>query len=203
VLKIKQTVIVEGKHDKIKLENIISANIISTDGFKIYNNKEKQLMIKKLAEKSGIIIFTDSDSAGKKIRGFIKNIAGDAQIINIYAPKIIGKEKRKRAASKENIIGVEGTDDKIILELFEKVCSATLPSANTDCRDSQPEKTRKISKIDFYNDGLSGGTASAKKREYLCERLALPLLSANALVEALNIIISFEEYKKIISGFKE
>jgi len=193
MIKIKQTVIVEGKHDKIKLENIISANIIATDGFRIYNNREKQALIKNLAEKTGIIIFTDSDSAGRRIRNFIKSFAGDKNIINIYAPKITGKEKRKDAPSKENILGVEGVGEKIILGLFEKF--------GVPC-DSPAENKRGISKLDFYNDGLSGGSGSAKKREYLCERLSLPRMSANMLLETVNIIADYEEYKKIIEEFE-
>ena len=187
-IKIKQAVIVEGKYDKIKLENIIAANIITTDGFKIYNNAEKRALIKSLAQKTGIIIFTDSDAAGQRIRGFIKSFAGSADIINIYAPAVSGKEKRKREPSKENILGVEGTDNKIIRELFAKF----------DAPDYNSE--RKISKLDFYNDGLSGGPDSAKKREYLCGKLNLPQMSANALLEAVNILLDYREYKKILDN---
>ena len=104
MIRVKQTVIVEGKHDKIKLENIISANIITTDGFKIYNNREKQALIRNIAKKAGIIILTDSDSAGRRIRNFIRNFADGCNIINIYLPQIFGKEKRKNAPSKENLI---------------------------------------------------------------------------------------------------
>ena len=190
-IKIRQAVIVEGKYDKIKLENIISANIITTDGFKIYNNAEKRALIKSLAEKTGIIIFTDSDAAGSRLRGFIKSFTAGANIINIYAPAIPGKEKRKRAPSKENILGVEGTDNKIIRELFAKFDAPGCSGA------------RKISKLDFYNDGLSGGADSAKKREYLCGELNLPGMSANALLEAVNILLDFEEYKKITGEFKK
>jgi ribonuclease M5 len=196
MIKIKQTVIVEGKYDKIKLENIISANIITTDGFKIYNNLEKQALIKNIAKKTGIIILTDSDSAGRRIRNFIKNFSGDAacEIINIYIPKIFGKEKRKSSPSKENILGVEGTDQKIILEIFEKYGAAS---------DNINKNKRRITKLDFYEDGLSGGPGSAKKRQELCARLNLPALSAGALVEAVNILIDFEEYKKIIENIKQ
>ena len=195
MIKIKQTVIVEGKYDKIKLENIISANIIATDGFKIYNNLEKQAMIKNLAKKTGVIILTDSDSAGRRIRGYIKNITGGAncEIINIYAPSVAGKEKRKKKPGKENILGVEGTDSKAILKLFEKYGAA----------DNKPENKRRISKLDFYNDGLSGGFESAKKREYLRGRLELPEMSVNALIEAANILINFQDYKKILREYEE
>jgi len=198
-IKLKQTVIVEGKHDKIKLENIISANIMTTDGFRIYNNPQKQALIRNIAEKTGIIILTDSDSAGRRIRNFIKNFIGDngneCEIINIYVPRILGKEKRKSAPSKENLLGVEGTDAQIILEAFEKF--------GVICSGEQRLSGRRITKIDFYEDGLSGGFESARKREYLCGYLGLPLMSANALVEAVNILVNFEEYKEIIRKFME
>jgi ribonuclease M5 len=196
MIKIKQTVIVEGKYDKIKLENIISANIITTEGFRIYNNLEKQALIRNIAKKTGIIILTDSDSAGRRIRNFIKKFTkdSDCEIINIYMPEIPGKEKRKNTPSKENLIGVEGTDQKIISETFEQF--GVTSEYYNDNNDRQ--NRRKISKIDFYEDGLSGGFESAKKREYLCEYLSLPKMSANALIEALNILMSFEDYKKAL-----
>lgn len=200
MIKIKQTVIVEGKYDKIKLESIISANIITTDGFKIYNNPQKQALIRNIAKKTGIIILTDSDSAGRRIRNFIKNFAGESEceILNIYLPKIFGKEKRKNAPSKENLIGVEGAGRKMILEIFEKY-GVTAEGA----QGCGGKISKKITKADFYEDGLSGGFESAKKRGYLCESLCLPLMSANSLIEIVNILIDFEEYKGIIRGLKE
>ncbi|MCL2099572.1 MAG: DUF4093 domain-containing protein [Oscillospiraceae bacterium] len=194
MIKIKQTVVVEGKYDKIKLENIISANIITTDGFKIYNDRQKQALLKNIAEKTGIIILTDSDSAGRRIRGFIKSFINDAdcEIINIYIPEILGKEKRKAMPSKENLLGVEGTDNKTLLSVFEKYGAEN--NGGTD---------RKISKLDFYEDGLTGAAGSAKKREYLRKRLDLPYLPVNALIEAANILIGLSEYKKIINELKD
>ena len=192
MIKIEQTVIVEGKHDKIKLENIISANIIATDGFRIYNNKGKQALIRMLAAKTGIIILTDSDSAGRRLRNFIKCFAGGGEIINIYAPRVSGKEKRKGAPSKENILGVEGTDSEIIIRLFMKLAGVT-----------RGQPGRKITKADFYEDGLAGAAGSAGKRGYLCGRLGVPPMSANALVETANILAGFDEYKKIIGEYGE
>ena len=192
MIKIEQAVIVEGKHDKIKLENIISANIIATDGFRIYNNKENQALIRTLAAKTGVIILTDSDSAGRRIRNFVKCCAGGGEIINIYAPKVFGKEKRKGAPSKENILGVEGMDKEIILGLFMKLAAGT-----------HGQSGRKITKADFYEDGLAGVAGSAGKRSYLCGRLGLPPMSANALVETANILVGFDEYKKIIGEYRE
>jgi ribonuclease M5 len=200
MINIKQTVIVEGKYDKIKLESIISANIITTDGFRIYSNSEKQALIRTLAEKNGLIIFTDSDSSGRRIRNFIKSLIGEGgykdKVINIYLPEIPGKEKRKAAPSKENLIGVEGADKQIIAGIFEKFGIAS--------RAPHAERpARKITKTDFYEDGLSGGSGSAEKRKYLCKKLNLPPMSANALVEAVNILTDFGGYKNIIKELKE
>ena len=197
MIKIKHTVIVEGKYDKITLENIIDTTIITTDGFKIYNNKEKQALIRHIAAKTGIIIFTDSDTAGRRIRGFVKNFLGgssEGEIINIYMPQIIGKEKRKSTPSKENIMGVEGADRQLITELFERF------KVNVS---ENEVSNRKITKLDFYEDGFSGGFESARKREQLCKSLKLPPMSANALLEAVNILLEFEEYKKIAAELTE
>jgi len=195
-IKLKHTVIVEGKYDKIKLGNIVDATILTTDGFRIYSNREKQALIRNIAAKTGIIIFTDSDAAGRRIRSFIKNIIGGSDdpngIINIYLPQITGKEKRKSAPSKENLLGVEGADNQIIAELFERF-KINVPESELGIR--------KITKIDFYEDGFSGKSGSSEKRGCLCEYLNLPPMSANALLEAVNILSDFEEYKRIASGF--
>ena len=120
MLHLKQAVIVEGKYDKIKLSSMIDSLIITTDGFSIFKNKEKISLIKELAEKDGIIILTDSDSAGFKIRNYIKGCTSKGKIINIYIPEIFGKEKRKAESSKEGKLGVEGISVKILTEAFEK-----------------------------------------------------------------------------------
>jgi len=227
MLKIKQTIIVEGKYDKIKLKSIVDANIITTDGFRIYNNSEKRALIKNIAEKTGIIILTDSDSAGQRIRNFIKNCVGDInldgeKIINIYIPKISGKEKRKSESSKENIIGVEGIDKDLLIDVLKRFgvaeCRARRPRRavkNTKIffiknkksiskihgtpRSSCP--TKKITKTDFYIDGLSGKENSTNKRKYLCERLDIPYMPSNSLLETVNILTDYDTYKKIIGEF--
>ena len=222
MIKINQTVIVEGKYDKIKLKSVIDANIITTDGFGIYNNIQKRGLIKKIAEKTGIIILTDSDKAGKRIRDFVKNCVGDIdskQILNVYIPKISGREKRKNAPSKENTLGVEGVNKNLLLEILNKFgvvdesgderrgahcASADHDEFETRTAIGRPyEKTTKqITKTDFYQDGLSGGENSSKKREYLCEKLNIPYMQANSLLETVNILTDYEEYKKIIGGFQ-
>jgi len=192
MLKVKQTIIVEGKYDKIKLKSIIEANIITTDGFGIYSDEKKRALIKTIADKTGIIILTDSDSAGRQIRNYIKNCGATGNIVNVYIPKIAGKEKRKSSPSKENILGVEGTNKNLLLEIFEKFGIG-------EESENVPEG-KKITKADFFSDGLSGGRDSFKKREQLCRRLNIPYMSSNSLLECVNILIDYDEYKKIIEG---
>jgi len=196
MIKIKQTIIVEGKYDKIKLKSLVDANIITTGGFGIYKDSEKRSLIKNIAEKTGIIILTDSDSAGGRIRNFIKSCVGDInggenkKIINAYVPKICGKEKRKtgRPGSKENILGVEGTEKDLLIDVLKKFC----------VDEDETKNKRKITKMDFYEDKLCGHKDSAKKRDYMCGKLNIPHMSANALLEAVNILIDYDEYKKIV-----
>ena len=198
MIKIKQTIIVEGKYDKIKLKSIVDANIITTEGFGIYNNSEKRSLIKNIAEKTGIIILTDSDSAGGRIRNFIKSCVGDIKngdkkIINAYIPKIPGKEKRKagQPGSKENILGVEGTEKDLLTDVLKKFC----------IEKDEAQNIKKITKTDFYEDKLCGHENSAKKRNFLCGRLNIPHMSANALLETVNILVDYDEYKRIIDEY--
>jgi len=207
-IKIKQTIIVEGKYDKIKLKSIVDANIITTDGFGIYKDPEKRSLIKNIAEKTGIIILTDSDSAGMRIRNFIKNCVGDIninininddgenkKILNAYIPKIPGKEKRKTgrsgSESKENLLGVEGTEKELLSDVLKKFC---------DC-ENDGKNSKKITKTDFYEDKLCGHDGSVKKRKYLCDRLDIPQMPANALLETVNILADYDEYKRIINDY--
>ena len=192
MIKIKQTIIVEGKYDKIKLASVVDANIIATDGFRIYNNAEKQALIKKLAEKSGIVILTDSDNAGRKIRNFLKGSVDSKNIINVYIPKITGKESRKSEPSKENLLGVEGIDADLLREVFQK-----FGIAESDFT-SESDNSRMITKLDFYEDKLSGDKNSGANRLAFCEKLGLPGMAANSLLDAVNILLSYDEYKKII-----
>lgn len=178
MIKVKQAIIVEGKYDKIRLSNIVDAVIIPTHGFSIYKDKETAGLIKALAQKTGIIILTDSDSAGFQIRSKIRDLVKDGEVINVYIPDIKGKERRKREPSKQGLLGVEGIDDKIILEAFKK--------AGVFSEEQHP-KTDPITKADLMDLGLIGGDGSAAKRAELQRRLGLPeRLSANMLIEILN-----------------
>lgn len=186
MIKIKQAVIVEGKYDKIKLSSIIDAPIIQTDGFGIFKDKELQRLIRILAEKDGILVLTDSDSAGFKIRSFIGSTVDNKYIKHAYIPDIFGKEKRKDEPSKEGKLGVEGMPESVIIEALEK--------AGVLCEEvDEPE--RPITKQDLYELGFSGKPDSAEKRGALLRYYNLPSrLSANSLVKVLNCITTYDRF---------
>lgn len=186
MIKIKQAIIVEGKYDKIRLSNLVDAVIIPTNGFELYKNKETAELIKMLAKKTGIIILTDSDSAGFQIRSRLRSITRGGEVINVYIPDIMGKERRKRAPSAEGKLGVEGVDDEILLEAFRK--AGVFAEERTVPKDP-------ITKADLMELGFVGGENSADKRAKLQRSLGLPVrLSANMLLEILNVMYSREEF---------
>lgn len=193
MIKLEQAVIVEGKYDKIKLSSIIDAVIITTNGFNIFKDTEKLELIRYYAEKTGIIIMTDSDSAGFIIRNHIKGAVKKGTVINVYIPDIMGKEKRKIKPSAEGKLGVEGVEKKIILEALEKA-GVTV---------SAGEEREKITKTDLFTLGLSGGKNSSELRKKLLEYLKLPsLLSPNSMLEVLNTMMSTEELEEIMRRIK-
>ncbi|MBQ7108071.1 MAG: DUF4093 domain-containing protein [Clostridia bacterium] len=192
MIKLEQPIIVEGKYDKIKLSSIFDTIILTTDGFGIFKNKEKVDLIKKLAEKNGVIVLTDSDSAGGIIRSYLKNILSEDKIYNVFLPRIEGKEKRKTKASSEGLLGVEGTDKEIILKAFERF----LPKAN-------PKKKEEITTAFLMSLGLSGGADSALKRKYLLGKLKLPYsISPATLKKVLSEISSKDEIAAIMQDYK-
>ena len=191
MIKLKEAVIVEGKYDKIKLSSLADGLIITTDGFGIFKDREKRELIKTLAKKRGIIILTDSDSAGFLIRSHIKGFVSEGKIKNVFIPDVFGKEKRKSAPSKEGKLGVEGMDRELLENALKKagiVEEKTSPNA------------KKVLKSDLFEDGISGGADSKAKRTRLLKELGLPeRMSANALLETVNALYSFEEYKAAVS----
>lgn len=193
-LKVSQVMIVEGKYDKIKLSSVVDGVIICTNGFQIYNDSDTVSLIRKYAETKGIIILTDSDSAGFQIRNHLKSIISEGRITNLYIPEIFGKEKRKSAPSKEGKLGVEGIDAQLIREVFER--SGVLD--NTD-----PDR-EVLTRSDMYKLGLSGKHDSSALRKKLCQKLELPLnLSAKALLEYLNTAFSKEKATELIIGITD
>lgn len=194
MIKIDQAVIVEGKYDKIKLSSVIDGIIIVTNGFGIFNDREKLELIRYYAKKKGIIILTDSDSAGRKIRGYIKGAVPEGDIKNVFIPDIFGKEKRKEKPSAEGKLGVEGIDPNVLAEAFEKAGIISSESAHTG----------DIDKAVLFELGLSGGRDSKLLRERLQRSLGLPsLMSASSLIEALNTMMNREELERRLTAIKE
>ncbi len=190
MIKLYMPVIVEGKYDKITLENVIDTLIIPTNGFSIFKDKEKCALIRAFAEKEGIIVLTDSDSAGLMIRNHIKNIVGTGKIYNVYVPQLKGKEKRKASPSKEGILGVEGLSKEILEAAF-------LKSGITF--EKVVQKRNLITKTDMFFYGLSGTLDACKNRKKLLDYLDLPInLSANAMLGVINTIFTPEEFKKAV-----
>lgn len=186
MIKLEQAIIVEGRYDKIKLSTIIDALIIETDGFGIFKDKEKQRLIKRLADERGIIIMTDSDSAGFKIRSFLGGSISNDKITHVYIPDIFGKEKRKTEASKEGKLGVEGVPTRVILDALKR--------SGITCEEAKSVSKREITNVDLYELGLSGGKDSRTKREKLLKYLDLPTrLSTSSFVKILNTFTTFDE----------
>ena len=191
MIKLKQAVIVEGRYDKIKLKNIIDAPIIETNGFRIFNDKQRQSLIRQIADKRGILIMTDSDGAGFVIRNFLKGTVDKSKIKNCYIPQLSGKEKRKVRGSAEGFLGVEGVPDEVIIEAVRK--------SGAEIIGEETVKRNEITKADLFSLGLTGTENSAQKRKQLLDKLNLPgYLSTNALLTALNCLYSLEELKKIV-----
>lgn len=190
MIKLDRPVIVEGKYDIIKLSNIIDGIIIKTDGFGIFKDKEKQKLIRRLADEKGIIILTDSDSAGFLIRNFIKSTVPADKITNVYIPDIKGKERRKEQQSKEGKLGVEGIPESVLKECFEK---AGVLCVSTD------KNRRLITSLDFYENGLSGKENSKEKRKLLLKKLDLPeRMSSSSMINILNTFITFDQFEKCV-----
>lgn len=193
MIKINEAVIVEGKYDKIKLSGILDTVIIETDGFAIFKDKEKQQLIRFLSEKRGIIIMTDSDSAGFKIRSFINGITKSENIKNVYIPDVYGKEKRKTEMSKEGKLGVEGISTELIMSALQK--------SGVFCSENDKKEGREITRTDFFEDGISGRDNSSEIRKSLAKSLGLPeRISSSALLKIINSYMTYDEYKNAINS---
>lgn len=193
MIKIKEAIIVEGRYDKIKLSQLVDGLIIDTGGFRIFTDKQKLNFIRELSQNTGILILTDSDNAGFMIRNYIKGSIDKGIVKHAFIPDVYGKEKRKKKLSKEGKIGVEGIPDDVLIDIIKK--------ASTSEVESNDKISRKITKADFYRDGLSGKDNSSQKRKNLLMYLSLPEhLSQNALINILNKIMTYEKYCEIIKN---
>lgn len=189
--RVSEVIIVEGRYDKNTVSQVVDATIIETEGFGMFSDPEKRKLIARLAETRGIIIFTDPDGAGFVIRNRIKGFVDKKYIKNAYIPDVYGKEKRKRKASAEGKLGVEGVSPELILEALRR-CGATID-------ESEPEPSReKITKADLFALGLTGKENSAEKRLALKRRLDLPeRLSTDSLLQVLNVLITKDELQNL------
>ena len=194
MIRIKPAVIVEGKYDKSKLSSLLDTLIIETDGFALFRDAEKQKLIRRLAQTRGILILTDSDSAGFKIRSFIGGSLPPEQVRHAYIPDILGKERRKAEPSKEGKLGVEGVPSAVLLTALER--------AGVLC-DEAPQPRRQITHADLYADGFSGTKGSKARLAALLRAFDLPeRLSKNALLRALNTFVDYDEYRRVAQSLQ-
>ena len=187
-------IIVEGKYDKIKLSSFVDGVILTTDGFSIFKDIEKREFIRRVATDKGIIVATDSDSAGALIRSHIKNICPNGKIINVYIPQIKGKEKRKDKASAEGLLGLEGIDVDLLEKAF--ICSGVGVI-------KEKANSKVITKKDLFKFGLSGRENSAFLRKEFALFVNLPTnLSSNAFLDALNTIFNYNEFLEAVEKWQ-
>lgn len=192
-IKISLPIIVEGRYDKSTLSGFIEGTVITTGGFSVFNNKEKQALIRRVA-KDGIIVLTDSDGGGKQIRAFLAGLLPKDKVHNLYIPKIEGKESRKRKASAAGVLGVEGMEKDVLLRLLEPFAEG-VASGKSD---------KMITKVDFFVDKLTGCDNAAVNRARLCEMCDLPTdMTPNALLEAMNLLYGYEGYKDKVNKIFE
>lgn len=187
--RIKEVIVVEGRYDKNALSQVVDAVILETSGFGIFNDRQRQKLLRTMAEKRGLIVLTDPDGAGFMIRNFIKSCIEPALVKQAYVPDIHGKERRKAAPSKEGKLGVEGMRPQILLAALERA-GATFDDGEPSNNHNAP-----ITKADLYAKGLSGKNGSSQARKELLQRLELPeRLTADGLLDVLNAVMSREEF---------
>ena len=185
---VREVIVVEGRYDKNTLSQLVDAVIIETSGFGIFNDAQKQKLLRRLAAERGLVVLTDSDGAGFVIRNFIKGCVDPALVKHAYIPDVAGKERRKSAPSKEGKLGVEGMRPEVLLDALRRA------GAGVDDEAAAPPRAR-ITKADMYKRGLSGGEGSRARRAALIRALDLPeKLSAEALLDVLNAIMSRDEF---------
>ncbi len=196
-LCVKEAIIVEGKYDKISLQNVVSSPIITTNGFRVFKDKETQNLIRSIADSRGILVMTDVDSSGFVIRNFLSGIVDNSKIKHCYIPTIHGKEKRKDEYSKEGILGVEGIDR-------QKLADTIMKSGATITGHTNSDSYRELTKLDFFELGLTGLKDSGILRKKVLSHLGLPqYLSTNAMITAINCLYTYEEFKEILNKIKQ
>ena len=196
MVKIHEAILVEGRYDKNTLSQIVDAPILESDGFGIFKDKEKMELLRKVAENRGLIVFTDSDGAGFVIRNHIKSCIDGKYLKHAYIPDVYGKERRKVAPGKEGKLGVEGMNPQVLLQALERA-GATFSESTCQCSGL-------IKKQDMVQLGLSGGKDSSSLRNALIKQLKLPeKMSANALLQALNLICTLEQLTQWVAALEK
>ena len=199
--KVKEVIVVEGRYDKNALSQVVDATVITLGGFSVFNDKEKLAFLRRLAEKQGLIVLTDSDGAGFVIRNYLKGALPKELVKQAYISDIYGKERRKRTPGKEGKLGVEGMKPDVLLAALARAGATFLDEENGTGAAGEP-----ITKADLFELGLTGGPDSAAKRQAILRELELPEhLTANGLLEALNLLYSRESFlefakKLLING---
>ena len=191
MISVKEVIVVEGRYDRNTLSQVFDAVIVETSGFGVFNDREKLALLRRLAEARGLVVLTDSDGAGFVIRNFLQGAIDPALVKQAYIPDIAGRERRKRAPSKEGKLGVEGMKPEVLIEALRRA-GATLGG------EEPARRAGGITKATLYELGLSGGPGSAEKRRALLKELDLPeKLSANALLDVLNALYTEAELREI------
>lgn len=191
MIRIREAIIVEGRYDKNTLAQIVDAPILETSGFGIFHDSQRLALLRRLAETRGIIVLTDSDGAGFVIRNYLRGAIDPAQVKHAYIPDVAGKERRKRTASKEGKLGVEGMRPEVLLEALRRA-GATIEAK------TRRRRARASRRQDFYAAGLTGGPDSRAARQQLLTQLDLPEhLSTNALLEVLNALMTREAFQNL------
>ena len=195
MIKIREAIVVEGRYDKNTLSQIVDATIFETNGFGIFKDRQKMDLLRRVAEKHGLIVFTDSDGAGFVIRNRIKSCISAQFLKHAYIPDVYGKERRKSAPGKEGKLGVEGMTREVLLDALRR-SGATIEG------EDAPKSTQ-ITKQDLMALGLSGGADASAKRLALLKKLDLPEhMSANAMLQALNMLYTLDELISIVNSLE-
>ena len=197
MLKLKKVLLVEGKYDAARLHNLVEGTVLTTDGFRVMKDRALQTMLKRLGRAQGLIILTDSDAAGFKIRHFVTGLVGAEYVLQAYVPAIPGKESRKETPGKEGLLGVEGVSDEIILQSLQDALKSRPSSAAVT--DTVPQA---ITYTDLYEWGISGTANSAERRRILLRQLGLPpRLSKKELLQVLSTLYTRESLARQIAQF--
>lgn len=204
MIQIKEAIIVEGRYDVNTVKQLVDTIVLETGGFRIFSDRERMSMFRQLAKKRGLLILTDSDGAGLVIRNYLKGSIPASQVKHAYIPEIFGKEPRKRTASKEGKLGVEGMKPDVLREALRRAGATILDDETGKCAEHAQPQAAPIKKADLYALGLSGQPGSENLRVQVLRELGLPTtLSANALIEFLNVISSLDELRSLVEEIRK